>query len=263
MGRSSVGLQNRVYCLFYGTMPSGLTWLQKLLATLILLSVLISVLGTEETLLAIAPELFAICETAFVVIFVVEYLARLWAVGANDSYRGLMGRLRYVRTPFALIDLIAIVPFALGVFGVEVLVLRIVRLARLIVLAKLLRFSRAIRLLATVISERRFELGFTAMVGVAVVLLSATVLYAIEGTAQPEAFGSIPRAMWWAVATLTTVGYGDVYPHSVLGRLFGAITAFAGIGLFAMPTGILAAALSDALSRARQASPSTGDVAEN
>lgn len=249
---NSIGLQAHLYRLFYCSDPAGLTWLQRVLATLILLSLSVSVLGTEETLVAAAPRWFAATEIAFAVIFVAEYLGRLWAVGADPRFEGVPGRLRYLVTPFALIDLIAIVPFALGVFGAEALVLRVVRLVRLIVLAKLLRFSRAMQLLASVIRERRFELGFTALVGLVVVLLSASVLYAVEGHTQPEGFGSIPRAMWWAVATLTTVGYGDVYPATVLGRVFGAATAFAGIGLIAMPTGILAAALSDALARARQ-----------
>ena len=78
-------------------------------------------------------------------------------------------------------------------------------------------------------------------------ILSATVLYLVEGEDQREAFGSIPRAMWWAVATLTTVGYGDVYPVTVLGKVFASVTAIAGIALIAMPTGILAAAFSDAM----------------
>lgn len=249
---SPATLRSRVHRLLYGTTPAGLTWLQRSLAGLILLSVGMSVLATEEALVHAAPAFFAVGERSFAGLFIAEYLLRLWAIGEDARYVGVSGRLRYIVTPLALIDLIAIVPFALGMLGGETLALRVVRLIRLIVLAKLVRYSRAIRLLAGVIRERRFELGFTVLVGFAVVLLSAAVLYAVEGAAQPEAFGSIPRAMWWSVATLTTVGYGDVYPHSGLGRLFGAITAFAGIGLFAMPTGILAAALSDALARARQ-----------
>jgi voltage-gated potassium channel len=82
-------------------------------------------------------------------------------------------------------------------------------------------------------------------------LISSTFLYLVEGDAQPEAFGSIPRAMWWSIATLTTVGYGDVIPVTALGRVFSGVTAIIGIGLIAMPTGILAAAFSDGLERRR------------
>lgn len=126
---------------------------------------------------------------------------------------------------------------------------------RLVVLAKFVRYSRAIHLLVGVVHARRFELSFTALVGSTVVLFAASVLYVLEGELQPDAFGSIPRAMWWAV---------DVYPLTPLGRLFGSLTAFAGIGLIAMPTGVLAAALSDALSRARELHrAAAGDASPN
>lgn len=244
--------QARAYQALYGTGPAGLSPTQRALAGLIVASVVTTVVGTEDTVVQRLPVVFDFLEVFFATVFVTEYLVRLWVVGVNPLYRGLRGRMRYIVTPLALLDLLAIAPFALGVFGAESMVLRVARLLRLVVLAKFVRFSKAIRLLAGVVHARRFELGFTALVGLAVVLLASTLLYVIEGELQPDAFGSIPRAMWWAVATLTTVGYGDVYPHTALGRVFGSITAFAGVGLIAMPTGILAAALSDALTKARE-----------
>ena len=255
----SRSLQARGYRALYGAAPAGLSPTQRVLATLIVASVVTTVIGTENTVVQRWPAVFGFLEWFFATVFVLEYLVRLWVVGANPRFRGVVGRLRYMITPLALLDLVAIVPFALGVFGAESLVLRVARLLRLVVLAKFVRFSKAIRLLAGVVHARRFELGFTALVGLAVMLIASSVLYVLEGDLQPEAFGSIPRAMWWAVATLTTVGYGDVYPHTGLGRLFGSITAFAGVGLIAMPTGILAAALSDALTKAREASRAPED----
>jgi len=245
-------LQAGAYNALYGARSKGLTRTQRLLTALIVASVLTTVVGTEATVVSRWPDLFTDLSAFFAAVFTAEYLFRLWAVGATPKYAGLAGRLRYMATPLALLDLLAIAPFIVGLLDAETLVLRVARLVRLIVLAKFVRYSRAIHLLASVIHARRFELGFTALVGFAVVLFAASVLYVLEGDSQPEAFGSIPRAMWWAVATLTTVGYGDVYPTTPLGRLFGSLTAFAGIGLIAMPTGILAAALSDALSRARE-----------
>jgi voltage-gated potassium channel len=254
-GLERLSLRARLYRALYGAGGGGLTALQRVLVVLILGSLLITVLGTERELVAAAPGVFFWLEAGIATAFLVEYFTRLWAVGEHPRYCGFFGRLRYVRTPMALIDLVALAPFLLGVIGAESLVLRMARLVRLLVLAKLVRFSRAIHLLASVIHERRFELGFTVLVASTVVLLAASVLYFVEGELQPDAFGSIPRSMWWAVATLTTVGYGDVYPLTLLGRMFGAVTAFAGIGLIAMPTGILAAALSDALARAREQLP--------
>lgn len=229
-----------------------LTWTQRALIFAIVASVSLTILGTEQSIVDLAPALFAWGEPAFGLLFLVEYIVRVWSIGDDPRYAGIRGRLRYMRTPFALLDFLAVVPFLAGLVGVEALVLRVVRLARLVVLGKLARYSIAVRLLARVIHERRFELRFTVLSAMVVVVMAATVLYVVESPTQPEAFGSIPRAMWWAVATLTTVGYGDVYPATALGRFFGAITAAAGIGLIAMPTGILAAALSDALARARE-----------
>jgi voltage-gated potassium channel len=252
-------LQARAYRAIYGATPSGLSRTQRILAALIVASVITTVVGTETAVVVRWPSVFALLEAFFAAVFVLEYLVRLWVVGAEPRFAGILGRVRYMVTPLALLDLAAIVPFALGIFGAESLVLRVARLLRLVVLAKFARFSTAIQLLANVIYSRRFELGFTALVGLSVVLVSSSVLYVLEGELQPEAFGSIPRAAWWAVATLTTVGYGDVVPQTGLGRLFGAITALAGVGLIAMPTGILAAALSDALRRARRLPPNGSD----
>jgi voltage-gated potassium channel len=125
------------------------------------------------------------------------------------------------------------------------------QLARLVRLARIGRFSRALNLVFEAIRSRGTELLMAIGIAFALMLAAATLLYIVEGPVQPEAFGSIPRAMWWAVATLTTVGYGDVVPVTPLGRVLAAVTALAGIGFIALPTGILASAFTDALRRAR------------
>lgn len=102
------------------------------------------------------------------------------------------------------------------------------------------------------IAQRRHELGISAVVAIGLMLTSSTALYLAERGLQPEEFGSIPRAMWWSVATRTTVGYGDIVPVTALGRLFAALTAVTGIGLIALPTGILAGAFSEALHSIRE-----------
>jgi voltage-gated potassium channel len=157
-----------------------------------------------------------------------------------------------MRQPLAIVDLLALLPFILGVVGAETLVLRAARALRLLALSKLLRYSEAARVVMRSIVERRYELLFALMIAGLMILVSSTALYLVEGASQPKAFGSILRAMWWSVVTLTTVGYGDVFPLTPLGKFFAAITALAGIGMIAMPTGILAAAFSDGFARARQ-----------
>jgi voltage-gated potassium channel len=245
-------VRRRIFDALNGRRAGGLTRTQQGLVALIVASIALTVLGTEPLVAESFPDLLLRLEVVAATVFAVEYLARVWVAGELPQYAGVRGRLRYMRSPLAMVDLIAIAPFVLGLLGAESMILRTVRLVRLVVLARLARFSRAIRLLADVIHERRFELGFTVMMSACVILIAATALYVVEGAAQPEAFGSVPRAAWWAVTTLTTVGYGDAIPQTLVGRLFGMATAFAGIGLIALPTGILAAAMSDALARVRE-----------
>jgi voltage-gated potassium channel len=111
--------------------------------------------------------------------------------------------------------------------------------------------SSAWRHIGEAISSRRSELFLSLFAGIGLMVFSATLLYLAEGDAQPDKFGSIPRALWWAVATLTTIGYGDIYPVTPIGKLLASVTAVTSIGLIALPTGILAAAFSDAMARHR------------
>ena len=192
----------------------------------------------------------------FAGIFLVEYLVRLWAEGGNPKFRGVRGRIRYALTPAAIIDLIAflpslVLPIVPGVSNL--MLLRVFRLIRILRLARLGRFSLAMRNLSRAVSERREELLLSVMLAAFVLLFSAAGMYLLEGDNDPQSFGSIPRAMWWSVCTLTTVGYGGIYPHTMLGKILGGLTSISGIGLIAMPTGILAAAFSDAFQRTRTA----------
>ena len=130
-------------------------------------------------------------------------------------------------------------------------VLRIFRLMRILRLIKLGRMSLAMNYLIEAITARRVELLLSFFVGLFFLILSASALYVVEGEVQPDKFGSIPRTLWWAAVTLTTIGYGDVYPVTPLGKVFAGLVAFAGIGLIALPTGILAAAFSEAVQAER------------
>jgi voltage-gated potassium channel len=241
----------------------GLSRLNAAIVGAIVVSVAITVVETEVSFKTpVAMPLFW-AQTALGVFFVVEYLARVWtAVERPEFERPFVGRLRYALTPAALIDLLALTPmfivalFALGLgepFGDEAYLLRLARVLRILRVVRLGRFSHATVTLATAVASRRYELVATLVVAVLLLLVSSTLLYFVEGHVQPEEFGSIPRAMWWSVATLTTVGYGDVTPVTPLGRVFAGVTAVIGIGLIAMPTGILAAALSNALEAEREA----------
>ncbi|MFY0989492.1 potassium channel family protein [Halomonas sp. C05BenzN] len=225
----------------------GLSPSNKLICALILLASLAAILETEPTLRRLVPRLFSSLEVVFVTLFILEYLLRLYSVGEDPRYRGIGGRIRYVFSIWALIDLVAILPFFLGFLThSNAFLLRLLRILRILRLSRLGRFSRAWSALAEALKARIHELLLSVGVAGLLLLFSSACLYVVEAADQPEAFGSVPRALWWSIATLTTVGYGDVTPITALGKVFAGMTAVAGIGIIAMPTGILAAAFSDA-----------------
>ena len=228
----------------------GLSPLNKLLVVLILAGTAVVIAETEPLLAARYAAAFAIIEIALGAVFTLEYVLRLWtAVEETPSQPGWRSRLRFIVSPAGVIDLLVIVATLLPFFGGEAVALRLLRLLRLLQIAKLGRMSLAMRHLADAIGSRRHELALTVLLAGCVMVFGATALFWLEGEAQPDKFGSIPRAMWWAVITLTTIGYGDVFPITPFGKIVASVVAFAGIGLIAMPTGILASALSDAAQR--------------
>jgi voltage-gated potassium channel len=161
-------------------------------------------------------------------------------------------------TPIALIDLLAILPTLFAFGGASSLMLRFFRVLRMLRLAKLGRTSKAWHHIREAVYERRYEFGLILFLLLVTILISASLLYLAEAEAQPDKFGSIPRSLWWAIVTLTTVGYGDVYPVTPLGRFFAGIIAIAGVTMIALPTGIFASSFTEAMERRRQAD-STAD----
>lgn len=228
---------------------------------LIILASTAAILETEPSISHGRGVIFRALELGFGVCFAIEYLARLWVAGEDPRYgEGFRGRLKYLLTAGALVDLIAIAPSLFMLTSAPTYVLRLLRAVRVLRLARLGRLTTAWRLLSDTLSERKFELGLTAVAALLTLIFSAVALYMIEGQVQPVTFGSVPRALWWGVVTLTTIGYGDVYPVTPLGKAIATLTAFAGIGLIATPTGIMAAGFSDALKRHREALPASDNA---
>jgi voltage-gated potassium channel len=152
----------------------------------------------------------------------------------------VFGRLRYVLTPLALVDLIAILPFYLPmVMRVDLRFVRVVRLLRMFRLVKIGRYSRSFKLLGRVIKNKKEDILITLFAGAVILVVASSAMYLVERNVQPDSFSSIPAAMWWGVITLTTVGYGDVTPVTTIGKIIGGIIAVLGIGMFALPAGIL------------------------
>jgi voltage-gated potassium channel len=229
----------------------GLSPVNLVVFVTIIVTSILAIIETEPTISGGRDSLFNALEWVVGGFFSVEYLARAWTAAESPRYGpGWRGLLRYIRSPIAIIDLISIVTsFATPAAGLQPYLLRAFRVARILRIAKLGRMSNAMSYLIEAMVARRYELLFSLFVSLTFMVFSASLLYLVEGPAQPDKFGSIPRALWWATAALTTIGYGDVYPITVLGRIFAAMTAVAGIGLVAMPTGIMAAAFSEAVQR--------------
>lgn len=227
----------------------GLSVLNRLIVAAILALILLAVLETEVRITSEHGALMTGLQVALFLVFLAEYLGRLWVAPLNPRLRGALA---WALTPSALLDLVVLVSFLLPWLGPEATVFRLLQLARILRLARLGRYSRAMRLLFEAVRSRGPELLLSVMMAGGLMLGAATLLYLVERQVQPEAFGSIPRALWWAVETLTTVGYGDVIPFTPLGRVLAAATALCGVGVIALPAGVLAGAISDAIRQSRE-----------
>ena len=223
------------------------------LIALITASVIAVVLESINSLEIRYAGIFYWFEVVTVAVFSIEYLLRVWSSVEASQRRdpqqsNFAVRLRFMLSFHAVVDILAILPFYLltfGLFGgIDMRFLRAVRLLRVL---KLTRYSAALNMLITTFSENGRSLSAAFFILLTVMLLAASGIYYFERDAQPVAFSSIPAAMWWAFATLTTVGYGDVTPITVGGKIFGALITVIGLGMVALPTGILASGFAQQL----------------
>ena len=209
---------------------------------LIILNIIAVILETVESLSLRYHDLFWNFEIFSVLVFSIEYLLRIWSCTSDEHYtHPVWGRIKYFFKPLILVDLIAILPFYLPLLlFVDLRTLRAIRLFRIFRFFKIGRYSRSSRLIGAVLRKKKEELLISVFSVFILLILSSSIMYYVEREAQPNEFSSIPAAMWWGIATLTTIGYGDIYPITILGKLIGSIIAILGIGLFALPAGILA-----------------------
>lgn len=213
--------------------------------------------------------LFYYLEFFSVIIFTIEYLLRVWSSIESPRYRKpVIGRLRYMATTMAVIDLLAILPFYLAYLPIDLRFLRIIRLFRLFRLLKIARYLKALNLIQCVLEEKKEQIYLSVMFIFFLLIVVSTLMFYVENEAQPEVFSSIPASMWWGIETLTTVGYGDMLPVTALGRILGGMISVLGIGLFALPAGILSSGLSEQLQKSEkknkvESCPHCGEVLHN
>ena len=190
-------------------------------------------------------------ENISIVVFSLEYILRFWSVAEKDPFETeWKQRWKYVISGAAIIDLLAILPAYINFFvHIDLRFLRILRLLRLL---KLTRYFVSLQILLRVIEREKGSFQAVIFILLIMIVMAAAGIYVVESRVQPEVFSSIPASMWWAVVTLTTVGYGDVTPITPLGRFLGALITILGVGLAALPAGILANGLANELELRKQ-----------
>lgn len=248
-------LRHRVYMLLENDDARN-RWGRRLqlgLILLILVNVLCVIFESEPGIYRDHATLFEVIEVVSVLIFTVEFALRVWSAPENPAWRRLNAgpaRLRYLVTPMAVIDLVSILPFWLQfITGIDLRVLRALRLLRVF---KLTRYAPVVKLFLDVLKEEAESILAALFLLLVLMMVSSSLMFLAEHEAQPESFSTIPKTMWWAVVTLTTVGYGDAVPITTAGRIIAGVSTIVGVGMVALPTGILLAGLQDQLHRRRE-----------
>ena len=207
--------------------------------SLIVLNVIAVILNSFSNLPNALVIILNYFEIFSVIIFSIEYLLRIWTAGIlykNSKHPYL----KYVFSFLAMIDILAILPFYIPfIIPFDLRFLRMLRLLRLLRMFKINRYNNAMDTIGKVLRNEKEKLFATVFVTMILLIFSSSIMYYVENEAQPDKFPNIIASIWWAVATMTTVGYGDVYPITALGKLLSGIIAILGIGLVALPTGII------------------------
>jgi len=226
------------------------------LMALISINVLAVVFETVQGLPAQVRSALRILEVVSVGVFTAEYLSRLWTCTIDDRFKkAVWGRIRFALAPLMLIDLVAILPFYLPMLiACDLRFVRAIRLLRLSRLAKMGRYSRSLKVLGRVVVNKKEEILITLFVGAIFLVIASGAVYLIERDVQPDSFSSIPAAMWWGVTALTPLGSGGMAPETSAGKLIGGIIAVLGIGMFALPAGILGSGFVEEIQKSREES---------
>ena len=225
------------------------TIIDKFIYILIFLNVGAMILESHVSIKKTYESSFYFFEIISIVIFSAEYIYRI----SHASYKkGFKGAITYVFSFYGLIDLISILPFYLNqVLKIDGRFFRILRLFRLTRIFKVGRKSKSLKIFSKALMSVKSELTFTLFLSVITILFSASAIYYLENEAQPDKFSSITESVWWATVSLATVGYGDVYPITVGGKIFASLISLVGIGVVAIPTGVISAAFVEEIYKER------------
>lgn len=221
---------------------------------LIILNVIVSIFETVNSFYLSYKSFFYTFEAFSITVFTFEYILRIWCCTVDKKYRHpIYGRIKASLAPLALIDLLVIAPFYLSlIIPYDLRFLRLLRIFPLVLIRKVGGYSHSLEVFAHVIKDKKDELMTAFLMSILILVISSSCVYYIERNAQPDLFSSIPATMWWGVVTMTTLGYGDMYPTTVMGKILGAIVACLGITSYAIPIGIISSGFVEEMEKKRE-----------
>jgi len=233
--------QDKLYTLFEEPSKSKASFiLNSFIYVLIFISILNLMLSTVASFQNEYGYIIKSIRHIIMPVFVLEYLLRLYASGSLEKYKGITGKLNYMLSPYAVIDLLAILPYILLHTGFNSAFIRSLRLLRIFRLFRVKKYASFIQQMKNIMENIKEELIVLLFYTIILLVVLSFAIYELENEAQPEVFTNIFQTMWWAVATLTTVGYGDMYPITTMGKIITAFITIIGIAFVAIPGGMFA-----------------------
>lgn len=218
---------------------------------LIISNLLVTIIESNKVTFENYYYYFQYFELFSVIIFTAEYLLRLYSITCNPKFSSFINsRVKFIFSPEGLIDLLSFLPFYVPIFGItDLRIIRVFRLFRFIRLFKIGRYSKSVFIISQILKNKREELVLTIVFAVFLIIISSHIIFLLESDVQPDKYSDLFDAMYWSVVTLTSVGYGDVYPITFLGKLFTMFVSVIGLGLVALPAGIIASGFNELLQK--------------
>lgn len=248
-------LRRRLYLILEPTEKGGILEriFEVVLVVIILLTIFAIVMDSVDEYDIKYREFFRSFEIFSVIFFTIEYIFRLYSIVESPRYKNVASaRFKFACTPLAIIDLLAFLPFYFTFLPIDLRLLRIFRLMGLFRMFKVARYLHALTIFRRVVYDRREQLVLSLILILFMLIIISTIMFYVEREAQPAVFSSIPATMWWGIATLTTVGYGDMVPITMLGKILGGMFAVVGFGLLALPAGILSSGFFEFMHNAKK-----------
>lgn len=256
-----MNLEDKLYILFEEPGKSRLSFiLNTFIYILIIISIVNLMLYSVPVIQNNYGDILEVVRNIIMPIFVLEYIFRLYASGSLDKYKGITGKFKYAVTPYAIIDLLSILPYLLVNTGFNSSFIRSLRLLRIFRLFRVKKYAIFVQLMKKILGNIKEELIVLLFYTVVMIIILSFIIFEVEHEVQPEVFSNVFQTMWWAVATLTTVGYGDMYPITAAGKVITTAITIIGIGFVAIPGGLFASEFISALAEGKEKKKKSIDI---